>query len=391
MDKIVYVGSIGWANTASAIHIQNRAKLFSEMGLQVYAISDYPSDMNLLNDIPELKYDYMTPYKGSKKIQAIKWHIDQFVCVFSYWQITERLRKIKPDVVVLYEVNSIMLELALLKYCKKHNMKLVIETTEWMEPEKYNDFYTKLIVGQKDIQKKYIDKKCKNIIVISEFLEKHYKNQNCTVVHIPPVVSNLENNIPILRYQEQRCKAKVKFVFAGALSQKDFLETLLTVIVCLNEKEVQIAIDIIGPDKKAIQNMLAIDSLETVGIYCHGKLEHSVVLQYVKEADFSLLLRQNMRYAKAGVSTKFVEAMSLGVPSICTKVGGTDLFVKDGENGFLVNSNSEKDLKDKLEYILQMSDEEILTMKKNAYIFAQQNFDISVYVDEMKKFIESCV
>jgi glycosyltransferase involved in cell wall biosynthesis len=79
------------------------------------------------------------------------------------------------------------------------------------------------------------------------------------------------------------------------------------------------------------------------------------------------------------------------VPSICTKVGGTDLFVKDGENGFLVNSNSEQDLKEKLEYILQMSDEEILTMKKNAYMFAQQNFDISVYVDKMKKFLESCV
>ena len=40
-----------------------------------------------------------------------------------------------------------------------------------------NDFYTKLIVRQKDIQKKYIDKKCKNIIAISATIKSIGTNE----------------------------------------------------------------------------------------------------------------------------------------------------------------------------------------------------------------------
>ena len=64
------------------------------------------------------------------------------------------------------------------------------------------------------------------------------------------------------------------------------------------------------------------------------------VLKIVKESDFSVLLRQNKRYAKAGVSTKFCEAMKLGVVGLCAQVNGTDLFVKNMTNGILIKDNS---------------------------------------------------
>lgn len=391
MKKLVYIGSVGWANTASAIHVQNRARMIQELGIQVYAISDYPGEQNLISDIPELQYLYLTAYKGTRKIQGLKWHIDQFVCLFSYRQIIERLRRLQPDVVVLYEVNSMMLELLLRNYCKKHAVKFVIETTEWMEPEKYNDLYTKLIVKQKDLQKKYIDKKCKNIIAISGFLAEHYKQQGCNVVRIPPVFSGLERDFRVLHHKEERCDARINLVFAGTLSQKDFLEPILNTVVNLNKQNIQISFDVIGPTASEIQSVLQMTHLEKVGIFCHGKIEHEKVLRYVEKADFSILLRQNMRYARAGVSTKFVEAMSLGVPSICTKVGGTDVFVKNGENGFLVNSNTEQELIGVLENIMKMSDEEIVMMKRNAYNFARKHFAAEVYVDKIKKFLESCI
>lgn len=391
MEKLVYIGSVGWANSATAVHVQNRARLMQKLQIDTYAISDYPGEKSKIADIPELKYFYMTPYKGNKKIRGLKWNLDQFVCIFSYGQITKMLKELQPNIVVLYEVNSIMLELFLWKYCKKNKIKFVIETTEWMEPEKYKNLLTRLIVQQKHMQKKYVDKKCENIIAISNFLEEHYKSQKCNVIRIPPLFSGFDNEFMPTRYKDTRCNASINLVFAGTLSQKDFLEPMLKAVVNINSKEIKVSFDVIGPDLSEIQEVLSIYDLKSVGIYCHGILPHDEVLKYVKKADFSILLRQNMRYAKAGVSTKFVEAMCLGVPSICTKVGGTDTFVQDGVNGFIIEANSESAIVKILNYILKMSDNEILLMKSNAYKFAKQNFSIDIYIDTLKQFFEKCI
>lgn len=390
MSNLVYIGSVGWASSASAIHVQNRARLMNNIGFTCYAISDYPNDNNLIDDMMELQYCYMSPYKGERKIRGLKWNIDQFVCIFSYPQIITYLNGIKPEYIILYEINSIILQLALLRYCKKNGIKCIIETSEWMGSEKYENLQTYLITKQKDIQRKYIDKRFKNIIAISAYLEKHYKEQKCHVIKVPPLFGNLEDNLPITRHEDMRCDAQVKLVFAGTLSKKDYIESILKALIKVNEQNIRIAFDVIGPNAIDIQELLAIDNLESIGVFCHGFLPHNEVLYYVQRADFSVLLRENMIYAKAGVSTKFVEAMCLGVPSICTKVGGTDIFVKNGENGFLIDSNSENEIKNILEYILQMSEDEILAMKKSAYEFAMKTFSMDMYGKAMKDFLEKC-
>lgn len=390
MKRIVYIGNVGWANTATAIHVQNRARLIQRLGMEVYAISFYPGDNNVIVDIPELKYHYLPDYNGTGKTRGLQWNIDQFICTFSYKKTIEQLQMLKPDAVILYEINSIMFELAMKRYCKRNNVKIVIETTEWMGQEKYSNLRERLIVQQKSFQKKYIDKRCNNIIAISEFLEEHYKSQRCNVVRIPPLFPDIEDNFPLSRHKDTRCGASINLVFAGTLAQKDFLEPMLKAVKQLNSKSVRISFDIIGPSIGEIQDLLSINHLEEFGLFLHGRLSHEKALQYLKKADFSILLRQNMRYAKAGVSTKFVEAMCYGVPSICTKTGGTDLFVENGENGFLIDTNSEDEILEILEHILQMSSEEILLMKRKAHECALKNFSIEMYVEKMSAFITKC-
>ena len=247
-----------------------------------------------------------------------------------------------------------------------------------------------MIVQQKHFQKNYIDKKCKNIIAISSYLEEHYRKQQCNVVCIPPLFDCFNNDFTVERHKDTRCNSSLNLVFAGTLSQKDFLESMLKAIVAINSKEIKVSFDVIGPSVSEIQKVLSLSDLESVGIYCHGELPHEAVLGYVKKADFSMLLRQNRRYAKAGVSTKFVEAMCLGVPSICTKVGGTDLFVENRKNGFIIETNSENEIVKLLNNILKMSNEEILLMKKNAYTYAKSKFALDNYSDVLDQFLKKC-
>ena len=269
-------------------------------------------------------------------------------------------------------------------------MKIVIETTEWMEMSKERSLSANLIVLQKDLQKKYTDKRCKNILAISSFLESHYKAQDCNVISIPPTFPTLITSDEVKNVKDTRCNAKIRLVFAGSLSNKDYLIELIKAILIINKEKIRISFDVIGPSEADIINYLKTNELKTYGIFVHGRKSHEEVLKIVAEADFSILLRQNKRYAKAGVSTKFCEAMKLGVPSICTQVQGTDIFVDNMKNGILVKDNSVETLVKTLEKIINMDQRSLLEIKQNAYEFAKKEFSIDKYVESMREFLLRC-
>lgn len=118
------------------------------------------------------------------------------------------------------------------------------------------------------------------------------------------------------------------FLFTAKKGIKTYCTLFFAFLIMYNE--IKIIFDVVGPSPDAIERMLECSNLTQCGINCYGRLSHENTLSIVRKADFSVLMRENKRYAKAGVSTKFVEAMSLAVPSICTAVGGTDAFVTDG-------------------------------------------------------------
>ena len=390
IKKIVYFGDIGIPNSASAIHIYNRAKLLRNLGIEVHVVCMIPKNKEKIENDEIIRYHYLPPIKGKGKIRGIRWNIDLIFANETYSPMIKMIEDLKPDAIILYEVNSIILQNKVRNFCKKNNIKIIIETTEWMEIGKERSISANLIVWQKDIQKKYTDKKCKNIIAISTFLEEHYKSQKCNVIRIPPLFSKIILEKDVKRVKDVRNNANVRLIFAGSLSSKDYLVEILEALLEINQEEIKVSFDVIGPSQEEIKRSLKKNELEKYGIYVHGKLEHERVLKMVQQADFSVLFRQNKRYAKAGVSTKFCEAMALGVPSICTQVNGTDRFIINGKNGFLIKENTKEAIINILIDILKLNNEQILKMKKNAYEFAEQNFLIDNYLEKINQFLKEC-
>lgn len=389
MKKILYVGQIAIEGSASCTHIRNRARFFNNIGYEVYGLSECPkNECDKVEDTDFLKYVYMKPFHGKGKVRGAGWIADQFLGIHTYNEIIRALKFISPDIIILYELNSIVVEERIRAYCEKHNIRLIIEVTEWMEVENRKEIATRGIVWQKDIQKRYIDKRCGNIIAISEFLYEHYRNQGCNVIRLPPLVYDFADKDQVFRDRDAVKLRQVKLVFAGTTDFKDYLEPMLKAIRKINNNEIKIIFDVVGPSPDAIESMLECSSPTQYGINCYGRLSHENTLSIVRKADFSVLMRENKRYAKAGVSTKFVEAMSLAVPSICTAVGGTDAFVTDGVDGVLIKDNSVHEVLDKLMQIVNMDSSEILQMKLNALNTAKQVFSEGQYYNVAKCFLE---
>ena len=389
MKKILYVGQIAIEGSASCTHVRNRARFFNNIGYEVYGLSECPkNECDKVEDTDFLKYVYMKPFHGKGKVRGAGWIADQFLGIHTYNEIIRALKFISPDIIILYELNSIVVEERIRAYCEKHNIRLIIEVTEWMEVENRKEIATRGIVWQKDIQKRYIDKRCGNIIAISEFLYEHYRNQGCNVIRLPPLVYDFADKDQVFRDRDAVKLRQVKLVFAGTTDFKDYLEPMLKAIRKINNNEIKIIFDVVGPSPDAIERMLECSSPTQYGINCYGHLSHENTLSIVREADFSVLMRENKRYAKAGVSTKFVEAMSLAVPSICTAVGGTDAFVTDGVDGVLIKDNSVHEVLDKLVQITNMDSSKILQMKLNALNTAKQVFSEGQYYNVAKCFLE---
>ena len=389
MKKILYIGQIAIEGSASCTHIRNRARFFNNIGYEVYGLSECPkNECDKVEDTDFLKYVYMKPFHGKGKVRGAGWIADQFLGIHTYNEIIRALKFISPDIIILYELNSIVVEERIRAYCKKHNIRLIIEVTEYMDVENRKEIATRGIVWQKDIQKRYIDKRCGNIIAISEFLYEHYRNQGCNVIKLPPLVYDFADKDQIFRDRDVVKLHQVKLVFAGTTDFKDYLEPMLKAIRKINNNEIKIIFDVVGPSPDAIESMLECSSPTQYGINCYGRLSHENTLSIVRKADFSVLMRENKRYAKAGVSTKFVEAMSLAVPSICTAVGGTDAFVSDGVDGILIKDNSVHEVLDKLVQIVNMDSSKILQMKLNALNTAKQVFSEGQYYNVAKCFLE---
>lgn len=389
MKKILYIGQIAIEGSASCTHVRNRARFFNNIGYEVYGLSECPkNEYDKVEDTDFLKYVYMKPFHGKGKVRGAGWIADQFLGIHTYNEIIRALKFISPDIIILYELNSIVVEERIRAYCEKHNIRLIIEVTEWMEVENRKEIATRGIVWQKDIQKRYIDKRCGNIIAISEFLYEHYRNQGCNVIRLPPLVYDFADKDQVFRDRDAVELHQVKLVFAGTTDFKDYLEPMLNAIRKINNNEIKIIFDVVGPSPDAIESMLECSSPTQYGINCYGHLSHENTLSIVRKADFSVLMRENKRYAKAGVSTKFVEAMSLAVPSICTAVGGTDAFVTDGVDGVLIKDNSVHEVLDKLVQITNMDSSKILQMKLNALNTAKQVFSEGQYYNVAKCFLE---
>ena len=389
MKKILYVGQIAIEGSASCTHVRNRARFFNNIGYEVYGLSECPkNECDKVEDTDFLKYVYMKPLHGKGKVRGAGWIADQFLGIHTYNEIIRALKFISPDIIILYELNSIVVEERIRAYCEKHNIRLIIEVTEWMEVENRKEIATRGIVWQKDIQKRYIDKRCGNIIAISEILYEHYRNQGCNVIRLPPLVYDFADKDQVFRDRDVVELHQVRLVFAGTTDFKDYLEPILKAIRKMNDAEIKIIFDVVGPSPDAIESMLECSSPTQYGINCYGRLSHENTLSIVRKADFSVLMRENKRYAKAGVSTKFVEAMSLAVPSICTAVGGTDAFVTDGVDGVLIKDNSVHEVLDKLMQIVNMDSSKILQMKLNALNTAKQVFSEGQYYNVAKCFLE---
>lgn len=276
--------------------------------------------------------------------------------------------------IIVYNYPSIALA-KMLKFAKRHDLKVIADVTEWYGNLGSN-FVIKLLRGMDSYYRMNIlQKKVDGVIAISSYIYDYYSKYVKTVI-VPPVV-----DIHDIKWDKINSKEddRLRLVYAGTPGKhKDKINHVIRTLDEVVTSEY--VMDVFGitvqkylgyyPEDKGL-----LSKLKDKVIF-HGTMPHTEVLDYIKEADFSIFYREKTRVTMAGFPTKFVESISCGTPVITTRTSDLESYIKDGFNGFFIDN-----IEDDLRNIFSLNYNDLKSMKKNVDICT---FDYNKYINKIK-------
>jgi glycosyltransferase involved in cell wall biosynthesis len=380
MEKgnILYIGGFKLPDkNAAAQRVVANAQIFKKLGYKVtfLGVTDDCEKVSI-DDFEILNVKYPNTFK--------QWIIYLFD-INSIINIVRTHTNIK--IIIAYNYPSFALY-RLLKFCKKRNIKLISDCTEWALIE--NNFSIKSIIKNLDtyLRMVLIHPKLDGLIAISTFLFKYYNPIMKNVINIPPLINKLNQKWAVEKYDPINDK-DITLVYAGETNnRKDRIDKVIQVLTSLNDKKItNFKLIIIGLNEMQFKELYNIEkSFKIIDrITFLGRVPHLEVLQIVKKADFTIFVRDKNKITDAGFPTKFVESISCGTPVLTNKNDNLKEYLTPFETGFEINSNSEHELEESLKSILKMNKKEVLKMKD--FCLKNSIFDTNNYIKSFKTLV----
>lgn len=349
-EKMYDVMYLSWGNSGRTEDFVND-NLFNYKGFNYIPMNEFKKSRNIFKRL----YNFI--FMGSSTIKYLK-----------------TINTSSIDTIIAYNAPSIFL-LKLNKFCKKNNIQLILDCTEW-----YN--YNHLTGGKfgplaidTSIRMNLINSYIGKLIVVSRYLSEFYKNKVTDLIEIPFLIDmnlNLKNSL-----HNKIFKQPVKLVYIGSPGKKDKFEIIFNSLNKINKDDILFTLDIYGITKEDylnINNSFNKEYLDNEYIIFKGRINQDKVDDVYKNYHFSIILRPNERYAKAGFPTKLVESFSNGVPVLASNVGDLPIYVKNDFSGYIIDSLDEKVLERVLNKILSLNQDSYINMAVNSYNLALNKF-----------------
>lgn len=390
--RIVYIGAFRFPYyDAAAARVLNVARALRQAGHEVCFISwggeDCDEELNIdgeyLNDGFPYIITHEIDFKGGAFDKIIGW-------IKQGKKTKEYLKKQfgHYDVIITYNCSLIKW---LIPYCRKNNIKLVTDLTEWYE---YNELKPIMWPGYAfDMYCR--QKKVKNKIVISNYLNQFYHSSYNIVV---PATCDASEE----KWHQGKGKAEEKagafdgvtLIYAGNPARKDAVHYAIGAVQRLACEGANIRFLIIGITREKYMERyrsLLPEGKLSERIQFLGRVPQDDVPSYYALADFMVLLRESTRKSNAGFPTKFAESFMSGTPVIANITSDLGTYLRDEITGFVVKEPSiEAIYKIIKEKVLPLNRDDIDKMKHNVKDAANL-FDYHYYIESLRSFINNLV
>jgi len=372
--------------SANATRVINLAKLFRSCGEKTFIIGvKYNLKGSLDGEYDGIYYSHVdaSDYLSLSKLKRKKYieHI-MLNAMHNIW------KKQKFDMIVAsnFAFQSINF---LLKFAKENNIPLIYNSVEWYQKD--NRSFEGLSGKVKFLYNRYglliQHVKVGNIIGISSLLTNYYKERKCNVIRIPTIVDRDKYH-----FVSSNKNNKLIISYAGSPARKDYIGNAIKALLLLTtEERSKLELHLYGVDNQQLLMLGISEEIvnELYGIlFAHGRIPYSEVQSKIAAADFTILLRPNLKYANAGFPTKVGESMMCGTPVIANHTSDLKLYIRDGETGIVVANETAEACAAGFRKVLQLDETARNAMRLAARVEAEKSFFYMSYCSEMKKFIK---
>ncbi|AOW17240.1 hypothetical protein LPB03_07070 [Polaribacter vadi] len=384
---IVYIGAFEFPDKNPATHrVVSNAKAIRSLGYETVFVG---INKTIAAEYIQENHFGFCVYSQKYPSNVLAWF--KYITAFKlYINIIKKQENVKA--VICYNSPSISISL-LRKWGRRQKVKIIADCTEWYELEK----------GEKGI-KRYIKKldiynrmflvhpKLDGVIVISSYLESFYNKKGTRTIKVPPLTDSDDDK---WKKNDINVSNKKNIIYVGApfsldtMRQKDRLDYLIDALL-IYERQYEFVFHIVGSTREDFLTYYPNFTEKLLGkeefIKFYGKLSHREAINKLKKCDYSIFVRDNTLTNKAGFPTKFVEAITCGLPVLSNRNSNIEDFLKEGENGFFINNDSIEELIKSLEKPLSISQRELLSMKTQTY--NSKLFDFRNYINHFKEILE---
>ena len=370
MCRILYIGRFELPDKeATANRVVANAKLLKAMGHQV-VLAGWSEDAFSSREWIKKEFFGFECYEKKKA----KTSYEKFKMFTDAWAELELLKSGGFDVLIAYDFPAVALK-KLMKYCVKHHILTICDISEWYTNSNRHFIFRLVRAYDSYLRMKILNKRVDGLIVISEYLEKYYTGQK--MVRIPPLVDKKEEkwNMQKIRLQE----GIIHLIYAGWPSKtKERLDLLVSAVADISKKY-PVQLDVYGVSEKQYKTIYGLDTDSCIPstVFFHGRVSHLETLRAVKNADYSLIIRESNRKNNAGFPSKLVESISCGTPVLTTPISNVRDYVGEGKNGYIISiSTLEQDLEQAI-------------CRRQEVLMEDGLFDYRQYLEPMKVFLDS--
>ncbi|MHB2149531.1 glycosyltransferase [Calditrichota bacterium LG25] len=390
MNKIIIIFSgsfpIGGAYTNRMLGF---AKGFRKLGYVVKIYVVYPGDHlekkinnKLKGSYNNIDYEYTVPTLIKPK-NFIEKAIIAFIGTIN---LIKKLNSDKNEIYFIISGTSKVLHvLSVYLFTRIHNIKFIRELNEYPHKILYPNLKNK-------IHWFFIEKHIINLfdalILISSTLKFFYSKYYNKPIKIIPIIVEPE------RFKCKNNNSRSFYItFCGTLyGEKDGVDILIKSFKKVSEKFPQYRLLLIGDnsDKRKLVKLLNI--IKELGlndkIEFTGYVDREEIPCLLCQSDVLVLSRPNNIQARAGFPTKLGEYLATGKPVVVTKTSDIELYLKDGQNAYLVEPDSIELFSEKLLFVLSNYEDAKIVGKKGMVI-ANTIFNYKYQVVEIYNFIKA--
>lgn len=283
----------------------------------------------------------------------------------------------KPDVVVVYGGYS-SYALRVLRWARANGVRAMVDIVEWYDPShmplgRFGPFSASFSFAFHHIYKRF-----DGAIVISRLLERRFSRWlPCAVV---PPTTQLSSSA------KARGSDVLRLVYAGTPGKKDLLGTILDAVAKASADGVKVRLDVVGVRDDQLDSF-ATTTVDRAIVKAWGRLSRNEVLEVVRSADFSVLVRRNAKFADAGFPTKFVESCSLATPVIANITSDLGAYLQDGVSGIVVEMPTVDSVASSIARASKISGDAYYAMSERASQLCREGFHPDAYAERMNSFL----